>query len=141
MLWLKAFHIIAAVAWFSGLFYLPRLFVYHTMTAAGSTEYARFCLMEKRLYRCIMTPAMLVALACGFGVLYETWAVYKQAGWMHTKLACVVALVIYHIVCGHYVQTFAQNKNQHRERFYRLWNEVPTVFLIAIVILATVKPF
>lgn len=140
MLWIKAFHLISMVCWFAGLFYLPRLFVYHS-EASDTISLERFKVMEKKLYYYIATPSMLLTLFFGVWLLMYGWGAYKTAGWMHTKLLLVVLLIGYHHICGYYVKQFAQNKNRHSSRFYRIFNEVPVVFLIAIIILAVVRPF
>ncbi|HLF66325.1 MAG TPA: protoporphyrinogen oxidase HemJ [Gammaproteobacteria bacterium] len=140
MLWIKAFHLIAMVCWFAGLFYLPRLFVYHS-NATDIVGIERFKVMERKLYACIMRPAMLLTVFLGLWLLISNWPIYKTAGWMHTKLLLVVLLLGYHHVCGRYVRQFAENNNQHTERFYRIFNEIPTVLLILIVVLAVVRPF
>lgn len=139
MLWLKAFHIIAVVCWFAGLFYLPRLYVYHTQAESHESR-ERFKVMERKLYRGITTPSMIAVLVLG-GWMLALWPQYLQQHWMHAKLLLVVGLVIYHFFCGHYRKQFANECNQHSERFYRIFNEVPVLFLVAIVILVVVKPF
>lgn len=140
MLWLKAFHLIAMVAWFAGLFYLPRLFVYHS-EAHDTISIERFKVMERKLYFYIMVPSMLLTVIFGLWLLTETWTLYKTAGWMHTKLLLIILLLIYHHVCGYYVKQFAKNNNRHSSRFYRIFNEIPALFLISIIILAVVRPF
>lgn len=140
MLWLKALHLISMVAWFAGLFYLPRLFVYHAQ-ASDTISLERFKLMERRLYRGIMNPAMIATLVFGGSMLVMGWPAYKTMGWMHAKLTLIVLLIGYHHVCGAYLKKFARGANTHSSKFYRWFNEVPTVFLIAIVILAVIKPF
>ncbi len=140
MLWIKAFHLISMVAWFAGLFYLPRLFVYHS-TATDIISIERFKVMERKLYSFIMRIAMLLTVFFGLWLLAAHWPIYKTAGWMHAKLFLVVILLGYHHVCGRYVRQFAENNNQHTERFYRIFNEVPAVLLILIIILAVVRPF
>ncbi len=140
MLWVKAFHLIFIVTWFSGLFYLPRLFVYHS----GATDMVgieRFKVMERKLYYFITTPSMLLAVLFGLWLLIPNWDFYKTAGWMHTKLLLVVLLIGYHHMCGYYLKQFAKNNNQHSEKFYRIFNEIPVLFLVAIIILAVVRPF
>ena len=139
-LWLKALHIIAIVCWFAGLFYLPRLFVYHAMSEdAPSRE--RFCVMERKLYRGIMTPASLAALALGIWMLILNPALFASGGWMHAKLTLVALLIGYHHWCGALLKRFARGENSHGHVFYRWFNEVPVLFLLAIVILVVVKPF
>jgi protoporphyrinogen IX oxidase len=138
--WLMAFHIIAVVAWFAGLFYLPRLFVYHT-TAEDQAGRERFEMMESKLYRVIMRPAMIASIVLGVMLLVLAWQAFAAAGWIWAKLAGVVALVGYHHYCGRLIRDFAAGQNRHSEKFYRLFNELPTVLLIIIVILVVVKPF
>jgi len=136
---LKALHIIAMVCWFAGLFYLPRLFVYHAQTHDLSS-YERFCVMERKLYRYIMTPAMLITLGLGLWMLYLLPSWLKQ-GWMHLKLTLVFILFIYHFVCGIHVKRFARNKNYTTHVYFRFFNEFPTLILIVVVIMVVVKPF
>ncbi len=142
MLLVKAFHIIAVISWFAGLFYLPRLFVYHVQAIAENDTKGseRFKTMERKLYRAIMTPAMLVALTLGLWMLFERWEPYfKSATWMHIKLTLVILLLAYHHVCGRFLRQFAQDKNTRSERFFRIFNEAPVLILIAVVILVTLK--
>ncbi|HHT0591855.1 TPA: protoporphyrinogen oxidase HemJ [Legionella anisa] len=139
MLYIKAFHIIAIVAWFAGLFYLPRLFVYHADTH-DETSLIRFKIMEKRLYYGITWPAAIGTTILGLWLLSYNPSYYLKAGWMHAKLSLVVILWIYHVLCGHYLKAFAQDKNQKSTRFFRIYNELPTLLLIGIVILVVVKP-
>lgn len=139
LLWLKAFHIIFVVCWFAGLFYLPRLFVYHAQTTDPATR-TQLALMERRLYR-FVTP--LGGLAIGFGLWMTAlnWGYYLTAGWFHVKLALVVSLVIYHIACGRYVRAFAADRVAHGHVFFRWFNELPVLILFPVVILAVVRPF
>lgn len=139
-LWIKAIHIIGVVCWFAALFYLPRLFVYHTTTqdAAGSE---RFKVMEQKLYRVIMRPSMIVTVVFGTWLLVLGWSAFAASGWLWLKLAGVLALLGYHHYCARLVQDFANDRNRHSERFYRMFNEAPALLLIAIVILVVVKPF
>lgn len=139
-LWLKALHLIAMVCWFAGLFYLPRLFVYHAMSE-DSVSRERFCVMERRLYRGIMLPSMLATLIFGIGMLALNPYLFLTGGWLHAKLALVVLLIGYHHMCGVQVKRFARGETPHSHVFYRWFNEVPVLFLIAIVILAVIKPF
>jgi putative membrane protein len=137
MLWIKALHVVFMVTWFAGLFYLPRLFVYHAMTgdSAGSE---RFKIMERKLYYGIMTPGALFTIV--FGVWL--WLGYGFAGaWLQAKLAVVVALVAYHLYCGKLLADFKHNRNSKTHVWYRWFNEVPVIFLFAAVILVVVKPF
>jgi len=137
MLWIKALHLIFVVSWFAGLFYLPRLFVYHAMATDG-VSVERFKVMERRLYRGIMTPAMVLTLASGFWL----WLGFGfSGGWIHAKVFLVVLLVAYHFWLRKLLVDFARDANVHTHRFYRVVNELPTLLLIAIVILVVVKPF
>jgi putative membrane protein len=141
MLVIKAFHLIAIVTWFSGLFYLPRLFVYHAMSD-DSISQERFKIMERKLYYGIMTPGAVFTIALGLWLLQGYgWHLYKASLWLHLKLGLVAALVLFHGYCGYLRRQFAQNKNSHTHVFYRWLNELPTVLLIAIVLLTVVKPF
>ncbi|WP_133129249.1 protoporphyrinogen oxidase HemJ [Legionella yabuuchiae] len=140
MLYLKAFHIIAMVAWFAGLFYLPRLFVYHCQTH-DDVGLERFKIMEKRLYYGIMWPAGLLTTALGISLLLYNPSYYLRAGWMHTKLLLVILLWGYHLTCGLYRKHFLTRSCPHSSRYFRLFNEIPTFFLILIVLLVVVKPF
>ena len=139
MLLIKAFHIIAFVTWFAGLFYLPRLFVYHT-PAKDKTSIDRFQTMEFRLYYAIMCPAGVMTTGLGLWLFSSDPVYYSHVGWMQAKLILVTFLWIYHAYCGFCVKRFAVRKNQHSAKFYRIFNEIPTLLLIAIVILAVVKP-
>lgn len=139
MLWIKAFHIITMVAWFAGLFYLPRLFVYHAQ-ADDAISLARFQVMESRLYNVIMTPAALMTTILGLWLLSYSISGFMQAGWMHAKLALVVTLWGYHLYCGCLLRRFRQGSNTHNHTFYRWFNEFPTLLLVSIVILVVVKP-
>ena len=137
MLWLKSLHLIFVVSWFAGLFYLPRLFVYHAQATDG-ISLERFKLMERRLYRGIMMPAMVLTLASGLWL----WLGFGfHGGWIHAKVFLVVLLVAYHFWLRRMLGDFARDANTRSERFYRVVNELPTVLLIAIVILVVVKPF
>lgn len=139
MLWVRAFHIIAMVAWFAGLFYLPRLFVYHA-DAEDTVSLERFKIMERRLYYGITWPAGIITTVLGLWLLTFMLPYYQQAAWMHAKLGFVVVLWGYHLTCGHYVKRFKHNNNTRSSRFYRVFNEVPTGLLIAIILLVVVKP-
>ena len=137
MLWLKSFHIVFMVTWFAGLFYLPRLFVYHAM-ADDETGAARFKVMERKLYYGIMTPGAALTVASGLAL----WLHYGiGGGWLHAKLALVALLIAYHLWCGRLLAEFRGDRNRRSHVWYRWFNEVPVIFLIAIVILVTVKPF
>ena len=137
MLWIKAFHIIFMVTWFAGLFYLPRLFVYHAMSE-DARSIARFKIMERKLFFGIMTPGAIFTI--GFGLWL--WRGYGfSGGWLHAKLALVLLLVIYHVYCGKLLLDFKHDRNRHGHVFYRWLNEAPVLVLVAIVILVVVKPF
>lgn len=138
MLWIKSFHIIFMVAWFAGLFYLPRLFVYHAM-AEDRVSIERFKIMERKLFFGIMTPCMLITLALGTWL----WLGYGfSGGWLHAKLALVVVLIAQHFYLGKLMVDFKHDRNKHGHVFYRWLNEIPTLpVLVAIVILVVVKPF
>jgi putative membrane protein len=138
MLWLKAFHVVAVVAWFAGLFYLPRLYVYHA-DAKDSISIRRFDIMERRLFA-IMTIGAVAAVALGVAMLAAAPA-YLAMGWLRVKLVLVLVLIAYHVFCYKLMRDFAQNRNTHSAKWYRGFNEVPSLLLIAIVLLAVVKPF
>jgi putative membrane protein len=140
--WLKAFHIVSVVAWMAGLLYLPRLFVYHADAKVGSELSATLKIMERRLLRGIMNPAMGAAYIFGILTLLtpemiDNW----RSGWFLAKAGLIVALTVYHHVLAGWRKEFAADVNRRPARFYRLMNEVPTVILIGIVILVVVKPF
>ena len=139
MLYVKSFHIIAMVDWFAGLFYLPRLFVYHADTH-DAISLARFKVMEKRLYYGITWPAAFLTSFLGIWLLSYNLSYYLKAVWMHAKLSLVVILWSYHVLCGHYLKAFAQDRNQKSACYFRYFNELPTLILIAIVILVVVRP-
>ena len=137
MLWIKSFHIIFMVTWFAGLFYLPRLFVYHAMSD-DQPSIDRFKIMERKLFYGIMTPGGLITIILGFWL----WFGYGfSGGWLHAKLALVLVLVAYHIWCGKLMLDFKHDRNNKSHVWYRWFNEVPVIFLIVIIILVVVKPF
>jgi len=138
MLWLKALHVIAVVTWFAGLFYLPRLYLYHA-DATDATSIERFEIMERRLFT-IMTIGATLTIIFGLAMLIEA-PVYLTMSWLRVKLALVLLLVAYHGYCFKLLRDFAQRRNTRSAKWYRGFNEVPTLLLIAIVILAVVKPF
>lgn len=140
-MWLKAWHLIGMVTWFAGLFYLPRLFVYHAMSE-DQASVERFKIMERKLYYGITTPGAIFTLVMGFWLLYDYgWAAYGSALWLHIKLALIGLLVAYHLYCGRLVADFKHDRNRHGHVWYRWFNELPVVLLIAIVLLATLKPW
>ena len=140
MLWIKAFHLIFVVTWFAALFYLPRLFVYHAATT-DEPGIERFKLMERRLYRGIMTPSAALTAVFGIWLLIYYWDTYAEAAWMWVKIAGVLALYAYHGYCGRLVRRFANDQNTRSDTFFRWFNEVPTVLLFVVAILVVVKPF
>ncbi len=137
--WMKVIHIIFVIAWMAGLFYLPRLYVYHTRKAAGSDASETFKEMERKLLRLIMNPAMVITIVTGFWLIWQidAWV----AGWMHAKLTLIAGMVWFHMLLAKWRRAFAEDRNTHSEVFYRVVNEVPTVLLIGIVILVILKPF
>jgi putative membrane protein len=136
MLWIKALHIIFVVTWFAGLFYLPRLFVYHAMTedAAGRE---RFKIMERKLYRGIMAPGAALTLVFGAWL----WVYGFSGTWLYAKLVVVALTIAYHLYCGRLLVDFARDRNRKSHVWFRWFNEVPVLFLAAAVVLAVVKPF
>ncbi|OJA06202.1 protoporphyrinogen oxidase HemJ [Halomonas sp. QHL1] len=141
-LWVKAIHLMAVVTWFAALFYLPRLYVYHATARDNGDEQAisYFKTMERKLYRGIMTPSMIAVLIFGGWMLYLVPEWFSQ-GWMHAKLALVVVLIAYHHVCLIYLKQFDQDRCTKGHVFFRWFNEAPVIALVAIIILAVVKPF
>jgi len=137
--WLKAFHIIAVIAWMAGMLYLPRLFVYHCETQQGTPEYERFTVMERKLMRVIINPSMAVVWILGLTLAYtlDVW----MAGWFHLKLLLVIIMSGLHGMLSRYRRDFEQGRNIKTQRFYRIINEVPAVLMALIVILVVVKPF
>jgi putative membrane protein len=139
MLWFKALHLIFMVTWFAGLFYLPRLFVYHAMTS-DTLSIDRFKIMERKLFFGIMTPGAVLTIAFGIATLSYNFHGYMHMEWMHAKLGLVVLLVVYHLYLGKLLLDFKYDRNKHGHVFYRVINEIPVLFLVVIIILAVVKP-
>jgi len=139
MLWLKAFHIIFVVCWFAGIFYLPRLFVNHAMSDHPETG-KQLAQMEYKLYRFI-TPFAWLSIGFGLWITLFDWDYYKTQGWFHVKVALVLLLVIYHIICGRFVKKFQLGHNDKSHIFFRWFNELPVLILFAVVILVVVRPF
>lgn len=138
-LYVKAFHVIAVMSWMAGLLYLPRLFIYHSDAPIGSEQSETFKMMERRLLKVIMNPAMMITWLLG---LYLAWDIFQfQGGWLHAKIAMVVALTGVHMFFSRAVRDFAADKPRRSTKYWRIWNEVPTVLMIAIVILVIIKPF
>lgn len=138
--WIKAIHLLAVMSWMAGLLYLPRLFVYHCDAEAGSQQSETFKIMERRLLRAIMNPAMIIAWIFG-GLLVAWHAAGGFEGWLHVKLAAVVGMTIVHHILGRRRKEFADDRNSRPARYYRILNEVPTVLMVVIVIMVIVKPF
>lgn len=139
MLWLKALHIAFMVCWFAGLFYLPRLYVYHAMTDDASMR-AQLCIMERRLYR-FVTPFALLTVGLGIWLIALNPGYYLSQGWMHAKLALVVLLLGYHHWCGRLLREFEMERSRRSHRYFRIFNELPVLILFPVVILAVLRPF
>lgn len=140
MLWIKALHIIFMVTWFSGLFYLPRLYVYHAM-AEDTISQARFKIMERKLFYGITTPGAILTIVFGVWLLSYNFTAYLHLPWMLAKLGLVILLVFYHFYLGKLLLDFKHDRNQHSHVFYRWVNEIPVIFLALIIILVVVKPW
>ena len=140
-LWIKAFHLIAVMSWMAGLLYLPRLFVYHAQEKKGSAASKKFEIMEEKLLRIIMNPAMIITWGLGMLMFFLNLDYLKTAGWMHTKFLLVILMSAAHMYLARTRRIFAEGENTKSHKFYRYVNEIPTVLMIAIVILAIVKPF
>ena len=139
--YIKAFHVIAIIAWMAGLLYLPRLFVYHAASKKGSEQSETFKVMERRLLRFIATPAMLASWALGLMLAFSGVIDWSRDGWFYVKLALVLALSAFHGLLAMWTKDFALDRNTRSARFYRIANEVPTLLMIFIVILVIVRPF
>ena len=139
--WLKAFHVIAVIAWMAGMLYLPRLFVYHCEAEPGSKQSETFKVMERRLLRAIMNPAMILAWILGLAMLATPGAINLASGWVHLKLLMVVGLTAMHMAMSAWRKSFERDERKHSTLFYRYMNEVPTVMMIVIVIMVVAKPF
>ena len=140
MLWVKAFHIIFIVTWFAGLFYLPRLFVYHAMSNDEASN-ERFKVMERKLFYGIMNPGGILTILFGLWLIFGWGMGINSGGWFHVKMLLVLILIGYHIYCGRIIKDFKHNQNQRGHIFYRWFNEFPVLILITVVILAVVRPF
>jgi protoporphyrinogen IX oxidase len=137
--WVKAFHVVAVISWMAGMLYLPRLFVYHAEVEKGSLRSETFKIMERRLLKAIINPAMIATWVLGLYLVFAGG--WWKAGWFHGKFALVLLLSGVHGLLARWLKDFAADRNTRPARFYRLWNEVPTVLMIGIVILVIVKPF
>jgi putative membrane protein len=143
-LWLKAFHIIAVISWMAGMLYLPRLFVYHCAAEKGSVQSETFKVMERRLLRAIINPAMVATWVLGLALAWlgpDPRYGWFASGWLQAKLVLVLALSVMHGILARWRKDFAVDNNSHSQRFYRIINEVPTVLLVFIVLLVVLKPF
>ena len=139
--WIKSLHIISFVAWMAGLFYLPRLYVYHTMVTPGTPESERMKIMERRLLKAIMNPAMIATWTFGILLVLTPGVIYWGWGWWHTKLFCVLAMTVFHHGLIVWRRGFLEDRNRLSERFFRIANEVPTLLMIVIVIMVFVRPY
>jgi putative membrane protein len=140
MLWIKAFHIISVITYFAGIFYLPRLFVYHAMSD-DKISIDRFKMMERKLYRGIINPSAVVMVVLGAYLVISNWNLYSHFYWLHIKLTLIIFLALYHFYCYKFLVDFRDDKNTKSHIFYRYFNEIPVLLLIAIIILVVVKPF
>jgi len=139
--WVKAFHLIAVISWMAGLLYLPRLFVYHADAEKGSELSETLKIMERKLLRIIMNPAMAITWVLGLSMLFASPVLLSSGGWMHIKLAAVVLLSAFHGFLAHRRKVFLRDENEKPSKFYRKINEIPTVLLIIVVVMVIVKPF
>ena len=139
--WIKALHVISVIAWMAGMLYLPRLYVYHCEVKPGSVESERFKVMERRLLRQIILPAMLAVWGFGLVLAFTPGVIDWHAGWWHVKLAAVLALSGFHGALSRWRRDFLEDRNTRPQRFYRIANEVPTVLMIIIVVMVIVRPF
>lgn len=137
---LKSLHLISVVTWFAGIFYLPRLFVYHS-TAEDQVSKDRFVVMETKLYRLIMNPSMIITLVLGIWMLALNWAGYSSQVWIWVKIVLIVALVGYHHYCLGIIKAFTRGEVRHSEKFFRIFNEIPVLILVSVIFLAVLKPF
>ena len=139
-LWIKALHIVAVMAWMAGMLYLPRLYIYHVDAEKGSDKSETFKIMERRLMRIIINPAMIMAFVFGGLMIWGNPDLLHQ-GWFHVKLTAIILMSALHGIFSRWRKVFARDENKYSAKFYRWWNEAPTVLLIVIVIMAVVKPF
>lgn len=139
--WLKSLHVISIIAWMAALLYLPRLFVYHAAVVPGSEQSETFKIMERRLLKAIMTPAMVASWVFGLWIAFAHGLFGDGTAWLHVKLALVVGLSAFHGFCVRWWKAFAEDRNERPQRFFRIANEVPTVLMIGIVVLVIGKPF
>ena len=137
--YIKAFHLVLVVCWFGGLFYLPRLFVYHALTKDFAGD-ERFKIMERKLYRGIMNPSAIGTLFLGIWLATENWSYYSQSTWFWVKISFVLLLYAYHGMCSRIIHKFSKGENKRTDTFYRWFNEIPILILVTVVIMAVVKP-
>ncbi len=140
-LWLKAVHIISVISWMAGLLYLPRLYVYHAGVTAGSEASATFKVMERKLLKYIMNPAMIASFVTGLALIWQLGEAALTMGWLHTKILLLLGMAAMHGMMGRWRREFEEDRNTHSHRFFRVMNELPTLLMIGIVILAVGKPF
>ena len=140
-LWLKSFHIIAVISWMAGMLYLPRLYVYHVKAPKGGELSETLKTMERKLLRYIMNPAMIATWLIGITMIMANPAVMSSGGWMHAKMLFVVLMSACHMAFSKWRKAFERDENTHNEKFYRMWNEAPTILMILIVIMVVAKPF
>jgi putative membrane protein len=138
-LWLKALHIFFVICWFAGIFYLPRLFVHHSLSKDAATQ-ERLSIMEGKLYR-FTTPIALLALVFGLALFFSNSSYYLASAWFHAKVVLVIGVFVYHFYCGHLLRVFLRGENTRSDKFYRIFNELPVLALLAIIILVVVRPF
>ena len=139
-LWIKAFHIIAVMAWMAGLLYLPRLFAYHTQADHNTAQYETFKIMEARLLRIIMNPAMIASWTFGILMIIANPAIFEN-GWMHVKFTFVIIMTVLHMMFAKWRKLFAANKNGYSAKFFKIWNEIPAAIMVIVVIMAVAEPF
>jgi putative membrane protein len=139
--WTKAFHVISLIAWMAAIFYMPRLFVYHCEVRAGSVESERFKVMEYRLFKQIMNPAMIATWLFGIMLVLTPGVLDWAAGWWHVKLFSVILMTVFHAAMSRWRKDFMADSNRRSQRFYRIANEIPTVLMVLIVIMVIVRPF
>jgi putative membrane protein len=140
-LWTKSLHVISLIAWMAGQLYLPRLYVYHCEVARGSLESERFKVMERKLFKGIVNPAMIATFVFGILLVLTPGVVSWTAGWWHVKLTCVAVLIAFHVFLSRWRKDFLEDRNKRPQRFYRMVNEIPAVLMVVIVIMVIVKPF
>lgn len=140
-LWIKAFHLIAVISWMAGMLYLPRLYVYHVKAVKGSDLSETLKTMERRLLRFIMNPAMIVTWILGLTMIAANPSIMSSGGWMHAKMLLVVLMSVAHMAMAVWRKKFERDENTKSEKFYRIWNEAPTILMVIIVLLVIVKPF